>query len=466
VLGIACVAPPRDLPIAPDLAVVAVPTAQVLDVGRGCGERGARGILLVTAGFGEAGDAGTARQRDVLAVARRYGMRLIGPNCLGLVNTDPKVQLNATFAPMPMDPGGLGLVSQSGALGIAVLAAAQRRGLGISQFVSVGNKADVSGSDLLLAWERDERTSVIALYLESFGNPRKFARLARRVSRTKPLIAIKAGARSPGSARAVAHRRGRVVGLGGRCSVHAGRRAARGVHGADARRGPAHVRAAAAGWAQRRDRRQLGGPGILAADAAEAAGLTVVEFGEATRDLLARAAPFAASYQNPVDLGAGAQPSEVAAAVQVLLDAPDVDAVLTLFTETLVADPAEIMTAIAATATGKPVVAVQVGGGMRRPAACRSSRSRNPRPPRWATPTGMRGSAPPRLASRSGWASSTSTRRRRLWRSSSPPAPTGSARTRWCGCCCTTESRRARNESCPTRMLLRPPLPSWATPSP
>ena len=366
VLGVACVASPRDLPFAPDLAVVAVPTAQVLDVVRGCGERGARGILLVTAGFGETGDAGTARQRDVLAVARRHGMRLIGPNCLGLVNTDPRVRLNATFAPMPMDPGGLGLVSQSGALGIAVLAAAQRRGLGISQFVSVGNKADVSGNDLLLAWERDEHTSVIALYLESFGNPRKFARLARRVSRAKPLIAIKAGRTLAGQRAGQSH----TAAAASSDSVVDALFTQAGVLRVESMEQmldvarlmseqplPAGPSVAIVG--------NSGGPGILAADAAEAAGLTVVEFDEATRDLLARAAPFAASYQNPVDLGAGAQPSEVAAAVRVLLDAPDVDAVLTLFTETLVADPDEIMTAIATTATGKPVVAVQVGGEVR-----------------------------------------------------------------------------------------------------
>ena len=174
---------------------------RVPGVVRDCGERGVHGLILLTAGFGETGDAGMDRQDEVVGIARAFGMRVVGPNCLGLVNTDPAVRLNATFAGMPMRPGRLGVISQSGALGIAVVSAAARWGLGISQFVSVGNRADVSNNDLLLAWEREERTRVIALYVESVGNPRKFARIARRVSASKPIIAIKAG-RSPAGQRA------------------------------------------------------------------------------------------------------------------------------------------------------------------------------------------------------------------------------------------------------------------------
>ncbi len=144
-------------------------------------------------------------QDEVVGIARAFGMRLVGPNCLGLLNTDPAVRLNATFAPLPMQPGGLGLVSQSGALGIAVVQAATRWGPGISQFVSVGNRADVSSNDLLMAWEQDERTRVIAMYLESFGNPRKFARIARRVSRHTPIIAIKSGRSTAGQRAGLSH---------------------------------------------------------------------------------------------------------------------------------------------------------------------------------------------------------------------------------------------------------------------
>ncbi len=366
VLGVASVPSARDLPTAPDLAIVAVPAVQVPDVVEACGERGARGIVLLTAGFGELGEAGESQQRAVLSAARRYGMRLIGPNCLGLVNPDPAVRLNATFAPVTLRPGGLGLVSQSGALGIAVLAAAERRGLGLSQFVSVGNKADVSGNDLLLAWERDDRTNVIALYLESFGNPRKFARIARRVSGTKPIIAIKSG-RSAAGQRA------------GRSHTAAAASADTVVDALFRHAGVLRVDT----MEQMLDVAQLltdqpppngprvaiignsGGPEILAADAADAAGLVIVELPESTRERLRQAVPKAASSQNPVDLGAAAQPADVAAALRIVLDTAEVDAVITVITETSVADLKQILDAISEAAEDKPVVAVHVGGATR-----------------------------------------------------------------------------------------------------
>jgi acyl-CoA synthetase (NDP forming)/GNAT superfamily N-acetyltransferase len=365
VLGVRSVPSPRDLPVAPDLAIVVVPAADVPQVVRACGERGARGILLVSAGFGEIGDAGMTLQHEVLATARGHGMRLIGPNCLGLVNTDPAVSLNATFAPLSMRPGNLGLISQSGAIGFAVLTEAQRCGLAISQFVSVGNMADVSGSDLLLSWGSDERTSVIALYLESFGNPRKFARIASGVSRTKPIIALKAG-RSPAGQRA------------GRAHTASAASADPVVDALFAQSGvlrvdrveqmldvarllceqplPAGPRVAIVG--------NSGGAGILAVDAAVAAGLEVVELDEATSRLVRQAVPSAASCRNPVDLGATARPDETGEAVRILLGADEVDAVLTVFAETLVAGPDAVMTAIvtAAAESGKPIAATQIGG--------------------------------------------------------------------------------------------------------
>jgi acetyl coenzyme A synthetase (ADP forming)-like protein len=368
VLGVSALPSPAELPEPVDLAVVAVPASQVLDVVRACGERGTRAIALLSAGFGETGEAGRAHQRDVLSVARHYGMRLVGPNCLGVLNTDPEVRLNATFAPVPMRPGRLGLVSQSGALGIAVLLAAEHRGLGVSQFVSVGNKADVSGNDLLLAWERDNRTAVIALYLESFGNPRKFARIARRVSRTKPIIAIKAGRSAAGQRAGASH----TAAAASSDSVVEALFAQAGVLRVDTMEQmldvarvlseqplPAGPRVAIVG--------NSGGPGILAADAAEAAGLSVADLDPSTSELIRAAVPSAASCHNPVDLGAGAQPADVGAAVRALLDADEVDAVLTVFTDTLVADPGEVMNAIAAAAaeTGKPLIATHVGGPTR-----------------------------------------------------------------------------------------------------
>ena len=365
VLGVPSVASAAELPAAPDLAIVAVPAAAVADVVRACGKRGARGVLLLSSGFGEVGTAGKAQQDEVLAIARRYGMRLVGPNCLGVLNTDPSVRLNATFAPLPMQPGGLGLVSQSGALGIAVLEAAERCGMGISQFVSVGNKADISSNDLLLEWERDERTSVIALYVESFGNPGKFARIARRVSRRKPIIAIKAG-RSPAGKRAgqshtaAAASSDVVVDAlftqAGVLRVNTMAQmldVARVLTGQPLLRGP---RVAVFGNA--------GGPEILAADAAVAAGLTVAPLDDATAELIRRAVPTAASCQNPIDLGAGVQPAPVGEALRIVLASAEIDAVLVVLTETLVAAPAEVLDAVASAAAdgGKPVVVTQVGG--------------------------------------------------------------------------------------------------------
>jgi acyl-CoA synthetase (NDP forming)/GNAT superfamily N-acetyltransferase len=365
VLGIRSVPSAIDLPIAPDLAIAAVPASQLLKVVRDCGERGARGVLILTAGFGETGEAGRALQDEALVIARRYGMRLIGPNCLGVLNSDPAVRLNATFAPLPMDQGGLGLVSQSGALGIAVVVAAQRSGLGISQFVSIGNKADVSGNDLLLAWEHDARTSVIALYLESFGNARKFARIARRVSRNKPIIAIKAGRSAAGQRAGQSH----TAAAASSDAVVDALFIQAGVLRVDTMTDmldvarvladqpvPAGPRLAIIG--------NSGGPEILAADAASAAGLTVAPLAAKTIALLREAAPNAASVQNPIDLGASAQPKEIAAALRILLAAAEVDSVLTVFTETLVADVHAVMDTIAtaAAASPKPVAATHVGG--------------------------------------------------------------------------------------------------------
>jgi acyl-CoA synthetase (NDP forming)/RimJ/RimL family protein N-acetyltransferase len=181
-----------------DLAVVAVPAASVQNVVHECAERGVRGLVVISGGFGERGDEderalGWAKQRELVAEARLNGMRVVGPNCLGIINTDPAVRLNASLAPLPPLRGRTGFFCQSGALGVAVLGEAARRGLGISTFVSAGNRADVSGNDLLQYWETDEATDLVLLYLESFGNPRKFARLTRRLGRHKPIIAVKSG---------------------------------------------------------------------------------------------------------------------------------------------------------------------------------------------------------------------------------------------------------------------------------
>ncbi|MEU7957894.1 bifunctional acetate--CoA ligase family protein/GNAT family N-acetyltransferase [Micromonospora humida] len=189
-----------DAGVAVDLAVVAVPPDAAAAVVADAAAAGAHGLVVISAGFAEAGPAGAAAQRSLVRAAHAAGMRVVGPNCLGVANTDERVRLNATLAPVLPAPGRVGFFSQSGAFGVALLAEARRRGLGLSSFVSAGNRADVSGNDLLQYWQDDPGTDVILLYLETFGNPRKFARLARRIGRAKPVVALASLARPAGPA--------------------------------------------------------------------------------------------------------------------------------------------------------------------------------------------------------------------------------------------------------------------------
>jgi acyl-CoA synthetase (NDP forming)/GNAT superfamily N-acetyltransferase len=176
-----------------DLVVVAVAAEKVLDVVQDCAAIGVRGLVVVSSGFAETGPDGLARQRELVRVARANGLRVVGPNSWGLINADPSVRLNVSLVPELPVEGRLGLFSQSGGLSVAVLDAVARRGLGLSTFLSAGNRADVSGNDCMQYWEEDAHTDAVALYLESFGNPRKFSRIARRLARVKPVIVLKSG---------------------------------------------------------------------------------------------------------------------------------------------------------------------------------------------------------------------------------------------------------------------------------
>jgi len=369
VLGVPSVRSPLDLPVPVDLAIIAVPAGAVVSAVRDCGRRGVRAVLVISSGFGELGPSGRRQQDELVVTVRQYGMRLVGPNCLGEINTDPAVRLNATFAPLSVAPGGLALASQSGALGIAILRAAEECGLGISQFVSFGNKADVSGNDLLIAWAGDRRTRVIGLYLESFGNPRKFGRIARRVTATKPVLAIKAGRSQAGQRAGRSHTAAAAASdvITDALFAQAGVLRVDGMEQMlDAARVlcsqplPGGPRIAVVG--------NSGGPGILAADAAVSAGLEVPALSPELTASIERIAPGGAALANPIDLGAAMQPATLEAAVALLLAAPEIDAVLGIVTQTLVADNAELAAAfgravLASTADGasKPVVLVQTG---------------------------------------------------------------------------------------------------------
>lgn len=187
-----------DIPGDVDVAIVAVPAESVQDVVLDCAAKGVHGLVVISSGFAETGEEGRMRQRRLVGLSRSYGLRLIGPNALGIINTDPDVQLNASLSSVMPPRGRAGFFCQSGALGSAILEKVQNRGLGLTTFVSAGNRADVSGNDLLQYWEEDDATEVVLLYLESIGNPRKFSRIARRVSRRKPIVAVRSGRSSQG----------------------------------------------------------------------------------------------------------------------------------------------------------------------------------------------------------------------------------------------------------------------------
>jgi acetyl coenzyme A synthetase (ADP forming)-like protein len=348
-----------------DLAVIAVPAAAVEAVVRQCATKGVFGVVVISSGFAELGSDDA--QADLVRLARRNGMRLVGPNCFGVANTNPRVSMNATFAPVAPVPGRAGFASQSGGVGIEVLARARSLDLGVSTFVSLGNKADVSVNDLLQYWDRDPDTSVILLYVESFGNPRKFSRLARRVAREKPILALKSGRTQAGARGAASHtaalanpdvavdelfRQAGVVRVDtleqlldtAAVLVHqplpAGRRVAVVSNG--------------------------GGPGILAADACVAAGLEVPELSDSLQASLRRVTPAGAGVRNPVDLVASADGPTYEATLRALLASGEVDALVVLYVAPLVSDPADVRRAVVAAASAAdatPIVACFLGTG-------------------------------------------------------------------------------------------------------
>ena len=316
-----------------DLVVIAVPAQQVLAVARDCAAAGARALLVLSAGFAETGPEGRALQEELLRLCREHSMRLLGPNCLGVVNTDPLVSLNATFCDAEPQPGSIALVSQSGAVGVAALRRAESSGVGLSLFVSTGNKADVSGNDLLAYLERDDRTSVVALYLESFGNARRFARVAARVGRSKPIVVVKSGRSAAGSRAGTSHTAAAAT---PDVAVDALFEQA-GVLRADDLPEMFDIALVLATAPRPRGSRVVvignsGGPGVLAADACEQAGLSVLPLAAPTRAALRALLPPAAAVDNPVDLLATATPQDYERAVALVLADPDVDAVVAIYT--------------------------------------------------------------------------------------------------------------------------------------
>jgi acyl-CoA synthetase (NDP forming)/L-amino acid N-acyltransferase YncA len=338
ILGVPAFPTVGDIPEGVDLVVIAVPAAMVPTVMADAASAGARAAVVLTAGFGEVGAAGGQSQTELVRLARQHGMRIVGPNCLGVLNTDPSIRLAATFAPALPPPGGLALASQSGAIGIAVLDHAARTGVGVSTFVSLGNKADVSGNDLLSYWYDDPATKAVALYLESFGNPRRFARIARSLARRKPVIAVISGRSSAGQRAGISHTAAAASPAMAVDTLCAQAGIIRVDHLGDlldtARMVtdqplPGGLRLAIVGNA--------GGVNVLAADAAEAAGLVVPR----ASDTLSRL-----GVSNPLDLGAGATAESFARSLDLVCGSREFDAAVAVVAATRANDIEGVLAAL------------------------------------------------------------------------------------------------------------------------
>jgi len=329
-----------------DLAIIVVPRDAVLEVIDDCSKKGVKGLIVITAGFKETGEEGGRAEAQLIARVERYGLRMIGPNCMGVINTHPDVRMDATFAPTLPLAGRIGFMSQSGALGVAILNIARQLDIGFSFFVSMGNKTDVSGNDLLEYWEHDPQTDLILMYLESFGNMHRFIQTARRVSKRKPIVAVKSG-RTPAGARAA--------------SSHTGALAAQALDVAtDAlleQCGVIRVDSVeelfdlAMGFAKnpipRGNRLAIltnaGGPAIMATDMAINLGLTMAKFSDRTTAELCRLLPPEASLGNPVDMTPRSDRSQYEACARVMLEDEGIDSLLVVFVPPMMISAMEIV---------------------------------------------------------------------------------------------------------------------------
>lgn len=353
VQGMTAYRSPAELPGHVDLAVIAVPAERVLDAARGCIAAGARALVVISAGFAEVGETGRQRQHELLDLCRESGVRLVGPNCQGVLNTAADVRLNATFAPHQSQPGSIGFLSQSGGLGIAIIEAAAGPGVGLSSFISVGNTADLSGNDFLQYWEQDPHTAVALLYMETFGNPRKFARIARRVGATKPVIAVKSG-RSAAGARGAASHTGALLAASD-VTVDALFRQA-GVIRTDTLAEMFDVAALLSkqpvpGGDRVAIVTNAGRPGIVCADACQAAGVDVPEPSGKLAARLAAVLPPAASVSNPIDMIPTASAEDYQQVLTILATSGSFDAILAIFVPPLVTQARDVAAAIRRTAS-------------------------------------------------------------------------------------------------------------------
>jgi acetate---CoA ligase (ADP-forming) len=347
-----------------DLAVIVVPARFVLDAARDCGKKGVRGIVCITAGFSEIGGEGVKRQEDLVAICKQYGMRLVGPNCMGVLNTAKEFSMNASFAEAAPTRGEAAFLSQSGALGAIILADARSLGLGMSMFASVGNRADVSPPDLLEYWEADPATKQILMYLEAFGEPERFMSIARRVSRTKPILVVKSGRTARGARAAISHT-GSLAGsevaidsLLNQCGVLR----VDSMKDLFALAGAVQIGHFPTGK-NVAIVTNAGGPAILATDACIGEGLRVGDLSPKTQRALERFIPAEATAANPVDLIASADAERFDKTLKIVLADPGVDMVMAIFVAPIMIDAASIAEVFAkyATTADKPMLACLPG---------------------------------------------------------------------------------------------------------
>jgi acetate---CoA ligase (ADP-forming) len=348
-----------EIPDKVDLAVITVPADRALDAVEECGRKGVKGLVVITAGFREVGGAGIEREEKLLEICARYGMAMIGPNCMGVINAHPDVRMDATFAPTPPLPGGISLATQSGALGIAILDHAKSLGIGFAKFCSLGNKAQVSLNDLIQMWHSDPDTRIILAYIENFGNPRNFVRIARETTKDKPVIAVKSGRSEAGSRAAVSH----TGALGGSDLAAEAVFAQTGVLRANSIEElfdfamafslqplPAGNRVAVVSDA--------GGPAIMCVDELVAHGLRLAELGPGTVEFMQGWAPPEASLRNPIDLTPQGSLEDYRRAIDAVLADDGVDAAVAIYVPPVRADEVDVARAIWRTAQKyrKPVL--------------------------------------------------------------------------------------------------------------
>ena len=359
-----CYAKVSDIPGPVDLAIIVVPAKFVLEAVKDCGIKGVKGLVVITAGFAEIGGDGPRLQQELVALCKEYGIRFVGPNCMGVLNTAEEFSMNASFAATTPTRGGAAFLSQSGALGEAILADARSLGLGVSMFASVGNRADISPPDLLEYWEDDSNTEQILMYLEAFGEPERFMTTARRVSAKKPILVVKSGRTSRGAQAAISHT-GSLAGseaavdsLLNQCGV---------VRVSTMNDLFTLAGAIQVGKFPQGKRVAIvtnaGGPGILATDACIDLGLEFCDLEEKTKTKLMKFLPAEASVANPVDLIASADGPQFDRTLKEVLADDNVDMVIAIFVSPVMIDATAVAEAFVkhAQATDKPMVTCLLG---------------------------------------------------------------------------------------------------------